>query len=792
MVPIRSVGGRVLRVRDVATVSWETEEPTHLTFLNGKRAMLVTVKQRDNVDVQRVQQDLDKRLDAFEKRLPPGIKLERAFDQAANVKSRLGKLYTDFGIALGLVLITLLPLGLRAGLVVMVSIPMSLLIGIFGLQMAGFTLNQLSIAGFVLALGLLVDDSIVVTENIARRIREGEERVSAAINGTAQIGIAVIGCTATLMLAFLPLMFLPEGSGKFIRSLPVTILLTVAASLFVSLTLIPFLASRFLKNEEHSEGNLLLRRINGAIHSFYTPILHKALARPWVALGIVMAISFTSIPIVGVIGQSLFPPAGIPQFQIRIETPEGTSLAKTEEAMNFVEAKLEARKQAGEVDWYISNLGRGHPRIFYNIQQRDSSSHFAEIAVQKHKWEGKASERWIEVLRNDLKGYPGARFTVIVYENGPPIEAPIALRIFGEDLATLKDLSRQAMAIMEATPGTRDVVNPLRLDRTDLDLGVDVGEAAALGVPAGIERRIARLALAGEAASTFRDEQGDDYPVVVRLPMQGRNTLADLERIYVPTNTGGSARLSSFATPKLISGPAEIARVDRERVVTVKSQTAAGFLTASVTADVFKRVQKELNLPAGFRVELGGEAASQSSSFAGLGTAFLVALFGILAVLVLEFGKFKTAIVVAGIIPLGLFGAVVALALAGYSLSFTATIGIIALIGIEIKNSILLVDFTEQLRREGMGLMEAIEKAGEVRFLPVLLTSVTAIGGLLPLAFSNSGLYSPLAISIIGGLITSTFLSRVATPVMYYLTERERPEGPSLFERVRGLMPQRT
>jgi multidrug efflux pump subunit AcrB len=786
-VPVTSANGRVVRVRDVADVSWETAEATHLTFFNGARAMFVTVKQRDNVDVQIVRDGLATRLNAFEKRLPAGVKLERAFDQSVNVKHRLGNLYRDFGIALGLVLITLLPLGIRAGLVVMLSIPMSLLIGVFALQMAGFTLNQLSIAGFVLSLGLLVDDSIVVTENIARRIREGEDRVSAAINGTAQIGIAVIGCTACLMLAFVPLLFLPEGSGQFIKSLPVTVLLTVAASLFVSLTVIPFLASRMLKNDEDPEGNFLLQRVNNAIHSFYTPILHKALARPWIALGMIMAVSFTAFPIIGLIGQSLFPPAGIPQFLIRVETPEGTSLEKTRSAMNFAETRLEARKKAGEVDWYMSNLGRGNPQIFYNIFQRETSSNYAEIAVQKNGWKGQASLDWIEALRTDLKGFPGARFTVVVFENGPPVEAPIAVRIFGEDLTTLKALSQQTMALMEATPGVRDVVNPLRLDRTDIDLGVDTAEAAALGVPAGSERRIARLALAGEAASTFRDDQGDDYPVVVRLPMGTRNSLEDLDRIYVPTNAGGSAPLSSFATPRLTSNAAVIARVNRERVVTLTAQTQEGFLTASVTGDVLERITNQVKTPPGFRVELGGQAAAQSESFSGLGAAFLVAIFGILAVLVLEFGKFKTAIVVAGIIPLGIFGAVGALALTGYSMSFTATIGIIALIGIEIKNSILLVDFTEQLRREGMGLMDAIERAGEVRFLPVLLTSVTAIGGLLPLAFEQSGLYSPLAIAIIGGLFTSTFLSRVATPVMYYLTARDKPEGPSLVERVMGL-----
>ncbi|MEN9855645.1 MAG: cation/multidrug efflux pump acrB5, partial [Pseudomonadota bacterium] len=258
---------------------------------------------------------------------------------------------------------------------------------------------------------------------------------------------------------------------------------------------------------------------------------------------------------------------------------------------------------------------------------------------------------------------------------------------------------------------------------------------------------------------------------------------SDLDRIYVPTNAGGSAPLSSIATPKLISSAAVIARVDRERVVTLTAQTQDGFLTANVTAAVLEAITRDIKVPPGFRIELGGQAAAQSESFSGLGAAFMVALFGILAVLVLEFGQFKTALVVAGIIPLGIFGAVGALALTGNSMSFTATIGIIALIGIEIKNSILLVDFTEQLRREGYELTAAIERAGEVRFLPVLLTSVTAIGGLLPLAFEQSGLYSPLAISIIGGLITSTFLSRVATPVMYFLTARERPPGPTIWAR---------
>jgi len=711
------------------------------------------------------------------------VKLERGFVQARNVEHRLGNLFRDFGIALALVLITLLPLGPRAGLVVMVSIPLSLLIGLVLLQAFGFTLNQLSIAGFVLSLGLLVDDSIVITENIARRIREGEARTAAAVNGANQIALAVLGCTACLMLAFLPLMALPAGSGAYIKSLPVTVLCTVGASLLVSMTIIPFLASRVLDKHSDPEGNPLLRAVNGGIHRFYRPVLHFSLARPWLSLGIMLALCATTIPMLGVVGSSLFPAAETPQFLVRVETPDGSPLARTDRALRYVEARL---KQEPKIVWQADNLGRGNPQIFYNVTQRESSTTYAEVFASLERWEPGKSDKVLDRLRADFARFPGARISVVTFENGPPIDAPVAVRLTGQNLEVLKALAARTETILKATPGTRDVSNPIRLDRTDLDLGVDEGKAAALGVPAGAPRRAARLALSGEETGRFRDPDGDDYAVKVRLPLSSadgakglegsRNALADLSKIYVPTADGEAAPLGSIASPTLRSSPARIDRFDRERTVTVSSYVQTGHLTAKVTQDLVARLDRELPMPPGYRLSLGGQAEAQSESFAGLGAAIMVAVFGILAVLVLEFRKFKTALVVAGIIPFGLFGAVAALWITGYSLSFTATIGLIALIGIEIKNSILLVDFTEQLRRDGMGLHDAIEKAGEVRFLPVLLTSVTAIGGLLPLAMEGSGLYSPLAIVIIGGLITSTVLSRVATPVMYWLTARGKAE----------------
>jgi multidrug efflux pump subunit AcrB len=254
----------------------------------------------------------------------------------------------------------------------------------------------------------------------------------------------------------------------------------------------------------------------------------------------------------------------------------------------------------------------------------------------------------------------------------------------------------------------------------------------------------------------------------VRLPLAERHNISVLDDIYLPGNQS-AVPLREIATPYLDSAPPRINRSRQSRVVYVDAQVLDGYLIAKVNDAVVQAVQGQVKMPEGYRLEVGGEAETAAKSFGGLGPIIALAVFGILAVLVIEFGRFRETLVVAGVIPLGLFGGLVALFLTGNSLSYTAVIGFVALIGIEIKNSLLLVDFTTQLREAGRPLREAIEEAGEVRFLPVLLTSVTAIGGLLPLALSGSGLYSPLAWVIIGGLVSSTVLSRVVTPVMYLL-----------------------
>ena len=766
-IPVRATNGQLVTVGDIAKVDWAEAEQTHIARYNGHRALWVSIRQKDGVDAGTLRTSLVGAVGDFSADLPPDMKLEVAFDQSRDIARRLGELARDFGIALALVMITILPLGLRPSLIVMISIPLSLAMGVLVLALCGYTLNQISISGFIISLGLLVDDSIVVTENIERHIRDGDPPETAAITGTREITSAVIGATGVLIFAFLPLAFLPEGSGDFVRGLPLAVIFTVASSMVVSLTLIPFVASKLLR-PHGPEGNKLLRRLTGLIEQIYAPVLHRALDQPrrwfWGAMTLCVA-AFGLVP---VLGFSLFPSADVPYFLVRVETPEGSTIAATDKAVREVSAII-AREPS--IAARMENAGRGNPQIYYNILPHEEEPRYGDIFVNMTGWDTHDSPAMIRRLRATLDAYPDARVSVIKFENGPPLEAPLAVRISGPDTRVLKALSAQVAALLGKVEGVRDIENLVAYDRVDLNLGLDEGKAALLGVAPGEPRRALRLAISGEQASTLRDDEGDSWPVVVRLPMGNGQAVSALNQVYVSTTAGGSIPLSQIAQPTLQSSIPIITRLKLQRTVTVRAYNREGYLASALTDEVRKQLAT-IPVPSGYQFSLGGEAEQATRSFAGLGPIILLTVFGIFGVLVLEFGRFRETIVVAGVIPLGTFGGLVALLLTGYSMSFLAIIGFVALIGIEIKNSILLIDFTAQLRARGMPLREAIEKAGEIRFLPVLLTSVTAIGGLLPLALGGSALYSPLAWVIIGGLVSSTLLSRIITPVMYLLAAR--------------------
>jgi multidrug efflux pump subunit AcrB len=770
---LRSVGARVVRVRDVADVHHGDAEATHLVRVDGRRAAVVAVSQREGQNIFAVRRGIETALDQLEPTLPAGIELARTFDQAQNVEHRLSGFARDFVIALVLVLLTLLPLGVRASVIVMVSIPLSIAVGLTMLFAAGYGINQLSIVGFVIALGLLVDDSVVVVENIGRFLRMGYSPRNAAIAATKQITLSVVGCTATLILAFVPLLALPGTAGQFIRSLPLAVVLTVAASLAVSLTIVPFLASRLLQPEgEH--GNAVFRLMMRVIEGSYRPVLALALRWPRASLALATAIFLASLALVPAIGFSLFPAAGTPQFLVRVETADGASLAETDRAVRFVESTLDAHD---EIAWRIANVGHGNPWIYYNVSLLNERSSVGEVFASLHAFDPDSTPALFDAIRAELASYPGARIRLHELQNGPPLDAPIEMRLIGDDRQSLVAAAAMVEAVIVGTPGTRDVKNLASESHTDLRMSIDEQRAAGLGVVAPEIDRAVRLALGGFSAGRYRDpgaDQTHDIRVVLareREPGQlgaARPTMSTLDSVFVPTRSGAPVALGTIVSIGLAASPSTIRHHQGQRSTAVSAFVRHGQNVDRVTDEIVSRLA-EVALPAGVRLEVAGEVESRARSFGGLGAAMIIAAFGFLAVLVLEFRTFRGTLIVASVIPLGVIGGLVALLLSGNTLSFTALIGFVALMGIEVKSSILLVDFTNRLREEGASLDEAIRRAGETRFVPILLTTLTAIGGLIPLALERSPLYSPLAWVILGGLVSSTVLARVITPVMYKL-----------------------
>jgi multidrug efflux pump subunit AcrB len=762
---VSSAGGKQVYVKDVADVELNYEEQTYLARLNGKRGVFVTASRKDGTNIFAVEDQMKPVLEQFKKDLPRYIQFEQSFDNADSVRKRLGGFARDFSIAIFLVLLTLLPLGFRASVVVMISIPLSLAIGLFLLDMFGISINQLSIVGLIVALGLLVDDSIVVVENIERHLRMGYSRREAAMAATKQIGLAVVGCTVTLIFAFLPLMFLPESAGDFIRSLPAAVVTTVLASLFVSLTIVPFLSSRILSKHENPEGNLFLRGLKKFVSGSYRKLLHHAIARPITTLLIALGIFVGSLALVPVVGFSVFPASEKPMFLVNIETPLGTSLQATDKVARDVEKRI---AEIPDLKNYATNVGRGNPRIYYNVIPQNDMSNYAQIFVQLKKTPPSKKRKLIDELRVAFKDYPNAKIEVKDFEQGPPVEAPIAIRIFSENLDTLRALSFRVEDLIRKTEGTMYVNNELTTLKTDLRVKVNKEKAGMLGVPVHEIDRTVRMAIAGLNIGKFRKENGDEYNINVTLPREERQTFDAFGKIYVSSNNGSTIPLSQLADIRFQTSPTAINHYDKDRYTVVTAFVRSGYNTQKVTSELLKKLDT-MQFPAGSHYVAAGEVEASQETFGGLGTIVLITIFGILGTLILEFKTFKSTLIVLSVIPLGIIGAVLMLLATGNTFSFVAVIGLIALIGIEVKNSILLVDYTDQLRRQGMPLDEAIQEAGETRFIPIILTTLTAIGGLMPLVIENNPLYSPLALVIIGGLVSSTILTRVVTPVLYKL-----------------------
>ena len=763
---VYAANNKIVLLRDIAIVQLSYEEEQHRTRFNGRRAVLVTASQKDGENIFKVGDRAWPVIRQFKEKLPDHVDMIVNFDQSTSVKKRLTSFGGDFLLAILLVSITLLPLGFRASIVVMISIPLSLSIGLFAMDMLGYTINQLSIVGLIVALGILVDDAIVVVENIERYLRNGATKREAAVEAVKQIALAVTGVTVTLVVAFLPILNLPGGPGDFIRGLPMAVVTTVLASLLVSLTIVPFISSRILKTHTNGQGNIFLRSLQKFIDRYYSRLLDTALAKPLATIAIAGGLLVASFGLIPVIGFSLFPKSEKPQFQINVEMPITTNLDETDRVVRHVESILAKRD---DIRYYTSNIGKGNPTVYYNVRQRKQQANFAQLFVQVDVASFEEKEKIIHELREDLRYYPNAKIQVIDYEQGPPLEAPVAIRIFGDNLDTLRSISLQVEKLIEETPGSAYISNPIANKKTDIKININKKKAGLLGIPTAAIDQTVRMAIAGLPLAEYSKGDGEDKINVVATIPRGRFAdLNVLNNLYVYSLTNQAVPLNQVADITYETDFSKIYHYDEARYISVNAYTEQGVTYADLNAAVIEKLDN-FNFPDGYYYIAAGELENKDDAFAGVEITGLIAGVLFILILILEFGSFKSSLIVLSVIPLGLIGALVALFLTGNPLSFTAAVGFIALIGIEIKNSILLVDFTNQLRAEGVELVEAIKQAAKTRFVPITLTATTAIFGLVPLVLEANPLYEGLVVVLIGGLISSTLLAFLVCTVVYKL-----------------------
>ncbi|MEO1055076.1 MAG: efflux RND transporter permease subunit [Bacteroidota bacterium] len=763
---IKANNGRVVYLRDFAEVDRDYEDTKWRARYNGERCIFVSVNQKRTSNILALSEEMEAVSTQFGETLPSDIKLETAFEQAPAVKTRID----DFIINLvqGVVLVGLIIwifLGWRAGMIVMTLIPLSILLAILVLDFTGYAIQQISIAALVIALGLLVDNAIVVIENIVGFQKKGYSLLEAAAKGTQEVSYAILSSTLTTVLSFAPLSLLQSGPGEYLRSLPLTVIYALMASLILALTFTPIISSKILKKRSTDvKGTLTIRGIEKLIEKFYRPALNFVLKRGWVPLTGGLLLLVGAISLFPKIGVSFFPTADKNLLLISVDLPYSANIERTDKAVRFVENVLDTTEY---VKNYTTNSGHGNPQVYYNRIPENLKQYHGEVVVNFKDWDPQTFYATLDQLRASFNNYPDASITFSELKNGAPFEAPVEILLTGTSLDTLKRLAHDVEKMVANAEGTIDVNNALTFGKTDIEVNINRDKAAIYNTSLSSIDQTVRASLNGiQVDEVTLEEDNETYPVIVRMPITEKLSVNDFEKVYVASNTGHQIPLKQLADIQFKADYALISHFNFDRFTSITANVTDPDRTKQITESIIPALEA-YDWPEGYGYYLGGEYETQQSSFGDLGILLVIANIGIFAILVLQFRSLVQPLIIFSAIPLAVTGSFIALFLSGWSFSFFAFVGFISLLGIVVNNSIILVDYTNQLIAAGTEKIAAIRQAAERRFTPILLTTLTTILGLMPLTFSGTSLWSPLGWTLIGGLISSMLLTLLVVPVLY-------------------------
>ncbi|HTU68395.1 MAG TPA: efflux RND transporter permease subunit [Steroidobacteraceae bacterium] len=781
-VVVKRMGDEVVRLGQIATVEDGVAEPAGYSLRNARPNVSIDViRSRDSSSVA-VAQNVKKELDDINKSLPAGTKLEITRDGGEDAQNSLNNVIEAliFGAGLTIFVVYAFLNSWRSTLITALSLPTSAIAAFIAVWLCGFTLNFMTLLGLSLAIGVLIDDAIVVRENIVRHIERGSDRKKAAMEGTAEIGLAVAATTFSIIAVFVPVAFMGGGAGEWFRPFAVTVASSVLVSLFIAFTLDPMLSAYWGDTQEtvHKEPTGLgkvFHRFNVWFDSQadrYGNVISWALHhRLWMAAIAVVALVI-ALMLQGAVGGSEFlPKSDYGTIAVEVRTPSSASL---EYARDKLERAAQLARTMPETKNTDSNVNAGGGRVWIDI---------GKVAERKRGAQEIAAD-----LREKLKSLVGAEYVVLDDLNNGA-QKPVQIRFYGADTRKLMEITNDFMAQLRNVKGAVDVGLSEKEPKDELRIELNRGLANQLGISVGDAAQTLRVAFAGVEVGDWVDPIGESRDVSVRLHPDDRVNASNIEHLPVPVaGTNMMVPLEQIATISMDKGPAQIQHFNGKRTVTVSANVqdrAAG----EVTADAMK-IAKAIEFPPGFGIELGGASRDQQEVFSEMFTALIMGIFVMYLVLVMQFGSFTAPIAVMLSLPLSLIGVVLALIITRGTLNLMSFIGIIMLMGLVAKNAILLLDCARKEEEQGVDREEALMHAGRVRLRPILMTTFALIAGMMPVAIGmgeGGEFYRPMAVAIIGGTITSTLLTLLVIPSFYDSIELNRDRFMLKF-RARALL----
>jgi len=777
---VSMMNGSSIRIKDVANVVDGFVEQRQQVWNNNKPAVMLMVMKQSDANSVIVSRDVNKRLKQIQAELPRGVQFQTVIDLSTFITRSISNLGSTAYQAIALTFLVLLFFmrNVRSSLIVAVSIPISMITTFAVMDQAGLTLNIISMAGLALAIGMLVDNSIVVLESIFRHREEGENPIDAADKGASEVSMAITASTLTTLAVFIPVLFVPGLAGELFNDMVITIVFSLSVSLIVALTLIPLLGSRFIKfSEQLAHKKNFFSRMKDTVsrwltdfNAFYLRILGWSLKHKKVVVFSAIGLFIVSIMIMMSMGGNFLPESDMGFMAIAVDRSPGISLESMEQSMHEINAII--KENVPEVENVYTNFGQGDG-IMALFSSQGASEGDITIRLKDLSERNRSMFEIQDALRDKFKNLPDvdARFADRGQEAVMGGGADIMIEIFGHDLQVAEALANQIELKVENIKGVVNVETSINESAPELRINLDRQRIADLGLSTAQIGQVVSSSVLGTVATRYR-EGGDEYDIRVQLNKEARSSKADVENILLMTPMGRQIPLRSIATVEFSKAPKEIIREDQERLVTVNLDISGRDLR-SATNDV-KNQLKLVAVPNDFRVEIGGTAEEQQESFMYLFLAMVVAIFLTYMVMASQFESLVDPFIIMFTIPLSFIGVAMALLITGTDLSVMALVGIVMLVGIVVNNGIVLVDYINQLRERGRELNDAIIEAGRVRMRPVLMTALTTIFSMLPLALGigESGEnWAPMARSVMGGLTVATALTLIVVPVIYAIVE---------------------